>query len=516
MEWSSYQLAIFEAVEKTNDSLIVSAVAGGAKTSTIIESIKHVPATQSIIFLAFNKSISDELKRRITSPNARCMTLHAAGFGAWRKHLGGNSWSCKVDSGKTRGIFQTFDIDDRVRYGSEIGKLISIAKGMGLVPRERSDEFKGLVDDNEETWEDAIDFYDLDRDGCSIEVARTVLGMSIDASPGMIDFDDQLYMPVVAGAPFEKFDVIFLDESQDINGIQAEIVDRMRKPTSRVIAVGDPNQAIYGFRGCLSDSMSKIKERFGCRSMELSVSYRCPKAVVQKAQTYVPHIQSHESALEGLVVENVGRWPLNKFLPGDAILCRNSRPLIEIAFLLIRNKISCRVLGRDIGQGLIKLVKRMKAINVADLVKKLRVHREKEARKFLAKGEEEKLAALDDRLDTISVFVDQVGIDAPVAELISAIEALFSDDTVGRLTLSTIHKAKGLEFERVFILDPFLMPSKYARQQWQREQESNLAYVAITRSKNELYYVTSETLRSEECLESLDGPGSLPSVPSKT
>lgn len=515
MEWSSYQLAIFEAIEKTTDSIIVSAVAGGAKTTTIIESIKHVPFTQSIIFLAFNKSIADELKRRITSPNAKCMTLHSAGFAAWRKYLGGNSWSCKVDSGKTRGIFQTFDIDDRVRYGSEITKLISIAKGMGLVPKERSDEFKGLVEDDDEVWEEMIDFYDLDRDACSIEIAREVLSMSLDAAPGLIDFDDQLYCPVVTGAPFEKFDTIFLDESQDVNGIQAEIVDRMRKPTSRVIAVGDPHQAIYGFRGCLSDSMSKIKERFGCRSMELSVSYRCPKAIVKQAQQYVSHIQSHESALDGLVVEGVGRWPLKNFLPSDSILCRNTRPLIEIAFLLIRNKVSCRVLGRDIGAGLVRLVKKLKAFNVGDLVKKMRVHREKEARKFLAQGKEEKLAALDDKLDTLAVFVDQVGIDAPVSELISAIEALFSDETMGRLTLSTIHKAKGLEFERVFILDPFLMPSKYARQQWQREQESNLAYVAITRAKRELYYVTSEVLRGEECLETLDDPGISPSLPSK-
>jgi DNA helicase II / ATP-dependent DNA helicase PcrA len=513
MEWSPYQLAIFEAVEKTKDSLIIEAVAGAGKTTVIVEAIKHVPATQPIAFLAFNKVIADELKRRVTSPNARCMTLHSVGFSAWRKYLGGNSWSCKVDSGKTRSIFQEFDIEDRVRYGAEIVKLVSIAKGQGIVPRERAEEFKGLVEDDDEVWEEMIDFYDLDRDGCSIEVAREVLSRSIDAAPGMIDFDDQLFMPVIAGAPFDKYDVIFLDESQDINGIQAEIVDRMRKTNSRVIAVGDPHQSIYQWRGALSNSMEQIKQRFNCRSLPLSISYRCPKNIVKKAQEYVSHIQAFEAAPDGLVTESVASWPLKRFLPTDVILCRNTRPLIEMAFLLIRNKVSCRVLGRDIGQGLVKLVKKMKSFNVGDLTKKLRTHRMKEAQKFTLQGKEDKIAALDDRLDTLQVFMDELGVDAPVSELISAIEALFSDEQSGRLTLSTIHKFKGGEADRVFILDPFLMPSKWARQQWQKEGEQNLQYVAVTRAKKELYYVTSETLRSAECLENLDSGGSLPSPP---
>jgi superfamily I DNA/RNA helicase len=231
------------------------------------------------------------------------------------------------------------------------------------------------------------------------------------------------------------------------------------------------------------------------------VSYRCAKAIVKKAQEYVPHIESHEFAHEGLVTEMVEQWPLKNFLSTDAILCRNTRPLIGAAFILIRNKIACRVLGRDIGQGLVKLVKKMKAFNVLDLTKRLTIHRQKEAKKFIAQGKEDKLAALDDKLETLQVFMDEVGIDAQISELVSAIEALFSDDSAGRLTLSTVHKAKGLEFERVFILDPFLMPSRYAKQDWQKIQESNIAYVAVTRAKLELYYITSKVLRESAQLE---------------
>jgi superfamily I DNA/RNA helicase len=59
----------------------------------------------------------------------------------------------------------------------------------------------------------------------------------------------------------------------------------------------------------------------------------------------------------------------------------------------------------------------------------------------------------------------------------------------GCLTLCTVHKAKGLEWNRVYILDEFLMPSKYARQAWQQQQETNLQYVAVTRAKQELKFI---------------------------
>jgi DNA helicase-2/ATP-dependent DNA helicase PcrA len=514
MNWSPFQNAIFEAVEKTNDSLIIEAVAGSGKTSTIVEAIKHVPPTQTVVFLAFNKTIADELKRRITAPNARCMTLHAAGFSAWRKYLGGNSWECKVDSNKTQNIVkETLDSGDRFRYGGEMSKLIGLAKGAGIVPLSHKETYTGLVEDDDAVWEDMIDFYELDRDNCSLELAREVLGLSIEYSTTVINYDDMLYQPIISSAIFDKSDVIFLDESQDVNGIQMEIVDRMRKPTSRVIAVGDRHQSCYGFRGALSDSMDRIAARFKCRSLPLSISYRCPKAVVKKAQEFVSHIQSHESAEEGLVVEGVPKWPLNNFRSTDSIICRNSKPLIEMAFLLIRNKISCKVLGRDIGQGLIKLIKKMRAVNVVDLISKLKVHRQKELVKARLKGDEDKIAPLDDKIETIHVFIDEVGIEADIPALVASIEALFSDETAGRLTLSTIHKAKGLEYDRVFILDPFLMPSKYARQKWQIQQEINLQYIAVTRAKRETYYVTSDVLRSEEWLNELDG--SSVSQPSK-
>jgi DNA helicase II / ATP-dependent DNA helicase PcrA len=497
MDWSEYQNAIFAAVETSNNSLIIEAVAGAGKTTTIVEAINHVPRGQSVAFMAFNKHIADELKRRITAPNARCMTLHSAGFSAWRTFLGRDSFSCKVDSGKTKAVIKEYtSVMERAKYGAELAKLVGIAKGSGIVPQGL--DYHGILDDDDAVWEDLIGFYGLERDECSIEVARKVLRYSIELSQHMIDYDDMLFMPVIAGASFQKYDVIFVDECQDLNGIQVEIVDRMRKPTTRIVAVGDRHQAIYGWRGALSGAMDHIAKRFHCESLPLTVSYRCPKAIVKKAQEFVSHIQHHESAAEGRVVEYPAGWLLKDFRPTDAILCRNAKPLIQTAFLLIRNKISCRVLGRDIGQGLIKLIRKMRVVAIGDLIERLREYRESEVEKAMARDDASKVAALDDKLDTIGVFIDELDADATVDTLVRDIEMLFSDEVTDRLTLSTVHKSKGMEWPRVFILDAhLLMPSPYARQDWQRSQEQNLQYVAATRAKDELYYLSSELLQEE-------------------
>jgi DNA helicase-2/ATP-dependent DNA helicase PcrA len=493
-QWSPYQLAIFEAVKTTTDSLLIEATAGSGKTTTIVEAIKHVPRGQSVVFLAFNKHIADELKRRIPS-GADCKTIHSVGDSAWRNFLGVTASNCKVENGKTRMIAKDYCTAlERARYGEDLGRLTSIMKGSGMVPKDVS--LKGLLEDDDKIWEQLIYHYGLDTEGCNPDVTRKVLRRSIKFAADLIDYDDMLYMPVISDARFDKYDVIFLDEAQDVNAIQIEIVDRMRKPTSRVIAVGDRNQAIYGFRGSMADCMDHIQARFNCTELPLTVSYRCPRTIVKKAQEFVSHIQHHETAPEGLVWEYPETWYLKDFLQTDAILCRNSKPLISLAFMLIRNKVSCQVIGRDIGTGLIKLIKKMKARNIPEMVQNLAQYRKHEMEKAKARDDESRMASLDDKLETINVFIDESVPGATPDTLIAEIDLLFSDTSNGRLSLSTIHKSKGMEWERVFVLDAhILMPSRYAKKKWQLQQETNLAYVAATRSKCELYYISSESLR---------------------
>lgn len=518
MEWSHYQQDIFAAVRDSRDSLIIEAVAGSGKTSTIIECTNHVAGSERIAFLAFNKSIASELGRRITAGNARCMTLHAAGFAAWKQGLGWDANDCRVDGKKTWGIVEdTLIWPDRKKFGAGIVRLVALAKGIGIVPRvamklaggKELEQYIGLVEDDVSVWQSLMDHHGIDEEDTDIELARKVLGESIARAREVIDFDDMLYMPVVAGAAFEKYDVVFLDEAQDVNAMQVEMAARM-VDGGRLIAVGDENQSIYGFRGAGTNAMQVIAERFGCRSLPLSVSYRCPRGVVRWAQQWVPRIEWAEDAPEG-IVELDGGGELKCFQPSDAILCRVTRPLVALAFRLIRAKVACRVIGRDIGAGMTGLVKKLGRTWMAPRATqegfreafqvKLDGYRAREAARLTKRREPALLAGLHDRLDTLQVFVDELGEEDGIEELISSISALFRDAEAGGIdgartvNLSTVHKFKGMEANRVFILDASqYMPSPWARAGWERQQELNCCYVAATRAKQELRYIESEGL----------------------
>lgn len=133
MNWSKYQQAIFTAVRDTQESLLISAVAGSGKTTTIVEAIKHVPREQSVLFCAFNKSIADTLKSRITSPNATCATLHSLGLRAWQSHIGGGA---KVDGRKMWDLAKD-QLSWEDRRNGQVVKLVGLGKQYGIVPGNR-------------------------------------------------------------------------------------------------------------------------------------------------------------------------------------------------------------------------------------------------------------------------------------------------------------------------------------------------------------------------------------------
>ena len=203
--------------------------------------------------------------------------------------------------------------------------------------------------------------------------------------------------------------------------------------------------------------------------------------------------------------QGISKWRgIRDFQPGDAVLCRLTRPLVAAAFAMIRARIPCRVLGRDIGKGLTDIIKKAKlseSATTSALGDWMGAWAYKQRERFRSRQEYSKLGMLDDKLATIEVFCEELeakrGEEATVGELLRDIESLFVDDgTSGLITLSTIHKFKGSEADRVFVLDAGeTLPCKWARQGWELEQEGHLAYVAATRAKRELRYITTGDLQ---------------------
>lgn len=491
MPWSGHQEGVFSFVESGEGSAIVEAVAGSGKTTTIVEAAKRIKPERSVLFLAFNKNIADELRSRLPT-SVQAKTLNALGYRIWTRRAGK---FLRVDANKTREICKNLLGEEERLLEPEIKKLVALAKSIGLVPRDVRAP-AALVQDDDQVWLDLIAKHDIDLDAKQVDKAiagaRFVLSVGLRQEQ-VIDYDDQLYLPVVMGEPPpERYDWVIVDEAQDVSPIQRALIRKVLKPGGRLLAVGDPHQAIYGFRGADSESLGRIAAEFGCVRLPLSISYRCAQNVVFYAQTVVGHIEAAPDAPEGLV-ECWPRWQGSDMVAGDMVVCRNVAPLISLAYALLARRVPAQVMGRDIGEGLIALIKRLKPRGLDDLVAKLEKYLAAEVEKAVTKGQEEKAEAAEDRVGSILAFISG-GSSTTVPELFRSIEELFGNKDGPRVVLSTVHKAKGLESERVFVLDPWRMPSRWARQPWQKEQEKNLMYVAYTRAKRHLVFVNIEDL----------------------
>lgn len=474
-KWSEYQKAVFEFVEHGEGNAIVEAVAGSGKSTTIVEALKL--ARGQTIFLAFNKSIADELKKR--GVNAR--TFHSLCFGPVMRHYRQQN----PEMNKLRLVMDSLFTREQVKlYGTFAQKLVGLAKGMGI---------GCLVADTEIEWISICEHHDLQLDSEfadfseAIELSRALFDASL--KDPRIDFDDMLYLAVRDGITLPKFDFVFVDEAQDTNPIQRALLRKILANGGRLIAVGDPAQAIYGFRGSDSESMAMIAKEFNAITLPLSITYRCPTSVVKYVQQWVSHIKAADTAEEG-VVKNLGeKWDPKDLLAQDLIVCRKTAPLITTAFKLIRANVPVQVLGREIGQGLKNLIRKMNASNVDQLVTKLEAYAQREVEKALAKNDEQKVEQIGDTVGSLIYIIEGLKEGYRTFEwLEKGIDYLFADKA-NAVVMSTIHKAKGLEADRVFWLGRSECPAMWARRQWQLEQEINLCYVAATRAKKELYFI---------------------------
>lgn len=501
---SPQQRAVVEWVRDGRGSAFVEAVAGAGKTTTLIAAVRET--TGFVNFCAYNKKIADEIKGKIAKLNlgnrVRVGTFHSFGLGAWRRVYPevkiderGKSDKIALELGLAVPLGHPHPLDSGLRPFVE--KLISLAK-------QRAIGLYGAIDD-QSLWYDIVEHFDLAyeiEDEASIrrgiELAIQGLRRHIELAKEIVDFDDMIYMPVTSGIRVWENDWVLTDECQDTNPARRALVRKMLKPNGRALFVGDTRQAIYAYQGADSDAVDQIVRDFKCVLMPLTVTFRCPKAVVQVAREIVNHIEAHDTAPEGIVrTINVAEMEAKDMLASyhptdDAILCRKTKPLVEMAYKLIRSGVACHVEGRDIGAGLLKLVNRFSARTLAVLEDKLKAYAEREVAKLMAKGKETQAEALQDRVDTVRVIADTC---KDVGELRQKIADLFQDannEAKPTLTLSTVHKSKGREWKRVFILgrDEY-MPSPYARQQWQALQEANLIYVSYTRAQSELVLVNT-------------------------
>lgn len=477
MKWSNYQLAIFNDVAKGEGHTVVEALAGSGKTSSIIEALKYIPSNLSWLLVAFNKRIADELKTRVPqNANGQCSTLHALGL----KSIAKTYKNISVDNSKTDLILAQLlgNKDDTKELRFQLVQAISLCKGyLAKIP----DEIDEILDSHD------IEPVDIERE----EFINHILFVMDIAKKktNIVDFDDMIWFPNVLKLDIPKFDRVFVDEAQDLNRAQIEFVlktvrgpakTKRSKAQGRITAIGDPAQAIYAWRGADSDAIDRIRKTLGAKTLGLPISYRCPLAVIKEAQKIVPTIEPAPTAIQGKVdyISYDEMYKLAK--PGCFILSRVNAPLVTLALGFIRRGIPANIQGRDIGENLTQLVNRSKAKTIEGFLSYVERWKQKECQRLLARNRDTTLVI--DKAECLFALAE--GLDS-VRELKTTIERLFSDtDDYKKVILSTVHKAKGLERDTVFMLNNTF--------RYSGGEEANIRYVAITRSKNSLYFVKSK------------------------
>lgn len=473
-KWSPQQEEVFHHIRTGGGNLIIQACAGSGKTTTIIAGMAH--AGRRPLFLAFNKSVQLEIASRLPSGEAK--TLNALGFAACRQNIPRAQLDTKKNSIHLKEAWKSIGLsEDQYReFGYSATRVLGVMKNLA-VDTDFGDQssVETILDIIEAYWFVFPEEY-LDSIVLAIQAAYAYCL----ADTEMIDFDDQLLFPVKYGWALPQFTDVFVDECQDLSPIQHALISLLANKGSRIIAVGDRYQAIYGFRGAAHDSMDRMKLNFSMTELPLSTTYRCPQAVVQEAQRYCPTIFAREGAPIGSVHQ--AKVDPIYWDHGNMILCRNNAPLFRAIMRHVRDRREVQVLSNFLDQ-LAGFIKSFKANSIKEFLRKLEGWYEKERTEAEEKEAWGKLSGIEDRYETLCVLSENLSTTKELLDLLTALGA----GKRGPL-FSTIHKAKGLESPSVHLLRPDLLPSPFAFGESALRQEANLSYVGITRALDTFTY----------------------------
>ena len=498
-EPSQYQKAIFDYIQHEKGNLVVEAAAGSGKTYTLVKALSLIPQDKRVLMTAFNKDIVKELTKKVKEfPNVEVRTLHGLGMILTTRGL-------RIGGMKPEGYKYTQLIYNHWQdlTKTNINKLSRNARKSFVENTKKLVDFgRFYLATTRSEMIELMTKYDIPCVADEVDVALKVMaigGKNLDS----IDYTDMIWMPHIYDLHLQEceYDFIMVDECQDLNVAERNLVLRCLKKGGRLIAVGDSNQCIYGFSGSDPDSFRAIQSIPNTVSMPLSISYRCPESVVKFAQNLVPSIEAKQGAEEGVILDCVS---LDDVHDGDMVLCRNNAPLLQVYCKLLEQGKRAYIRGSDVGKNLQNIVigthkdylhTNLKQDGVfirlyEDLFNSRKAIME---RYGISQEDAMKHETIQAKLDMIRAL-EVLGADLTTTEqLTKKIGDIFPKNDKGEgIMLSTVHKAKGLEADNVFIACASLMPSKSALDEWQVQQERNLMYVAYTRAKKVLGFLNEE------------------------
>ncbi len=533
MKPTAEQQTIYDFIKDGKGHGIVDAVAGSGKTTAIVQACGIIPEGKTALYCAFNKSLGIEVGNKFIGsdrPPPKIKTIHALGHellhGLWKGQrarvdmykLGRLTSKLVEDELQTHcasfvenhpknGNVRKYKLEQRFKTA-----LVELAQKVRIrLMKPNKSNFAQLAKQyhilNENEWDKELTNPLFEA---TIQLLKKAKEQAIDER--VIDFEDMLCLPHELGlASRKQYDFIFIDECQDLSEAQLETIFKFAHRQTRVMAVGDPFQSIYGFTGASPDSFNAVRGKLNTarkktlQEFGLSQCFRCPMEVLELASVYREGLSSNKQR------DNSVKW-LNKsklvakLRAGDLVIARSTASIESLASQLIAKgkpvdyqrgtpsefvqKLRRLFIKRELDspksfENQEDLFDRAFRRNLKSIEEDFQdekddsnLNQEAEALRKRITFLKERISVYDGNKKTISGLLEWIG------------RAFKSKKAI---SLSTIHKVKGLEANRVFILDYDLLPIQRQEQQdWEVEQERNLVYVALTRAKEQLFLVDSE------------------------
>lgn len=452
------------------------------KTFTLCKLAEITPPIKSSIFLAFNKSIAEELGQRLPK-HVKALTLHSCALSGLRKAFNLNF---SLSDAKNFNLVKEKMKFKGVHPKRIPGMIMRICKLYDLMRFNLiQDDVEAIISLGERYGEEADE--NLAKRAIELRMLNKKIADNYFLKGGSgklpMDFTDMLYYATqyVHREDFKQYNVVMLDECQDISPLQFEVVKMCKTPRGRLIAVGDEKQSIYSFMGSNLDSLQAIKNAPNTVTLPLSMTYRCAQDIVAEACKVFPDgIVAAPGAAKGFV----GDGTFKDAQEGDFILCRNNAPLVDAFITLLRQGKKCTILGKEFGDELVSLIDSVEDVwGLEQVLENMISKLQKKGVKSPTKCE-----AYDKLNEKVNVLLSLYEYFGDLETVRSRIYDIFVENASRGITLSTIHKSKGLESDNIYFLEPELLPSKYATTELALYAERCLKFVAITRARKRLIY----------------------------
>lgn len=508
MKLNSRQKDVVRQYLLSNRCITVNASAGTGK-STLLQAISHkLKHPGNHIFLAFTKAAQGVMQTKM--PRANIKTTYSVGMSALMKAYG----KLNVNKFKLANNYQTlieqYDFD--LKYLSKVGKpypdrdgylakdvykivtkslLNCVVSEYEIQEVAAQESFKVLEQDTAEmTW------------ACIIAYELIRLGHKQMVDDKVIDFNEMIawaaMLPEVQPSVYQE---LFVDEAQDLSIAQIYLIEKMAAEDCQAVFVGDTYQSIYSFSGASGKSLKQLTESFNCIEMPLTVNYRCGRKIIEYAQEIDPQIEAYDGAPDGQILDmddfDATEYAISN--PGETwFLCRVNSHLIRLGLGLMSSGVKFKYQRNVLEDRLLGVVGHFEYTHDS----------QSQARqnwgnfvpwinKQISVAKEKRNIDRMDILECVQVLFNKYRSDSP-AKFKTAIKRFFkAHSSKSKITLSTIHAAKGYEADTVIFWGTELVPHSMAASPVEIEQERNLDHIVRTRAINNLVRVDLGTADSE-------------------